>query len=232
MTQSDLISTSKFLKFLEFPYVFGIYDLCQFNKYIMETSMNLTKIFSTKALLLALVAWMMASGAYAATFSVSSTPGSRDEVTGPGKTSGTLSASGKFRIKSVGSGTLKLSIMQMLNRRPSGGAEPITQLGLTKSGSKFAFYIVQGTQQCTSAPTIALNEYITISVTVEKGGSPAYTIGGVRCQKSNSAGDRAGKLVEDNGRVINNTEYYSKYGAYGSSSNRASATVEWINTSY
>ncbi len=195
--------------------------------------MKLSNMFSKKAILIATSSAFIATGAYAATFSVTSASASRDEVTGGGKNSGTLTASGTFKITKVGSGTLKLSIMQVLNRRSgnSGSAEPITQLGLQKSGSKFSFYIVQGGQDCSGTADITLNQSIKISVSVAKGSTPTYTIGGVKCSKANPAGDRAGKLVEDNGSVLNDRYYYAKYGAYATGSNKTSATVEWTGVS-
>jgi hypothetical protein len=194
--------------------------------------MKLNNLFSKKAILVAMGTSLIATGAYAASYSVTSAAASRDEVTGPGRTSGTLTASGTFKITKVGSGTLKLSIMQALNRKPEGGAEPITQLGIQKSGSKFSFYIVQGNQACLSTPVIGLNQAVTISMSVAKGASPTYTIGGVKCSKANSAGDRAGKLVRDDGSIVNDAEYYAKYGAYATNSNATSAMVDWSGASF
>ncbi len=195
--------------------------------------MKLNKLCGKKVILAATAAAFMASSVYAATYAVTSTAGSRSEVTGPDKNDGVISASGSFKITRVGSGTLKLSIMQVLNNKSgtSGGAEPITQLGLQKSGSKFSFYIVQGGQNCTSTPVISLNEAVNISVSVDRGETPTYTIGGVKCSKANPDGDRAGKIVQ-NGVSTTGRYYYAKYGAYGTNSNSASATVEWNNAGF
>jgi hypothetical protein len=182
------------------------------------------KVTAKKIMLAVAGSALLSSAVYAATFSISGGQG-RDEAQTAGQRSGTLSFKKSFKITKVGSGTLRLSVMQVLNRKSGGGAEPITQLGIKKNGSKFRFYIVQGGQDCTSSADISLNENITLSVSVAKGATPTYTIKGFKCSKANPSGDRAGKLVFDNGTVQNNSEYYGKWGAYGTGSNDTSATV-------
>jgi hypothetical protein len=187
------------------------------------------KVTAKKLMLAVAGSALLSSAVYAATFSISGGQGRQESQTG-GQTSGTLSFSKSFKITSVGSGTLRLSVMQVLNRKSGGGAEPITQLGVRKNGTKFRFYIVQATggdssRDCSSSADVSLNEDITLSVSVVKGGTPTYKIKGISCSKPNPSGDRAGKLVFDNGTVQNNSEYYGKWGAYGTGSNVASATV-------
>lgn len=156
----------------------------------------------------------------------------RAELRGNSSTTG-VSASGRFKLVSGGKW---VSLMQVLNvvaaGQTSGPSEPITQLGIrTKSGSSnLEFYIVQGGQVCNSAPAVTVGTYYTISVSVSTGQSPAYYINGVKCQKSNPDGDRAG-TVYDGGQLKTGRHFYAKMGAYNTSSNLTNSggnsTVEW-----
>lgn len=156
----------------------------------------------------------------------------RAELRGSSNTTG-VSASGRFRLVSGGKW---VSLMQVLNvaaaGQTSGPSEPVTQLGIRpKSGtSNFEFYIVQGGQVCSGAPTVTIGSYYTISMSVSTGQSPSYYINGVKCQKSNPDGDRAGTIYDD-GQLKPGRHFYAKMGAYNTSSNLnnngGGSTVEW-----
>lgn len=156
----------------------------------------------------------------------------RAELRGSSSTTG-VSASGRFRLVSGGKW---VSLMQVLNvvaaGQTSGPSEPVTQLAIRpKSGtSNFEFYIVQGGQLCSGAPTVTVGSYYTISMSVSTGQSPSYYINGVKCQKSNPDGDRAG-TVYDGGQLKTGRHFYAKMGAYNTTSNLTNSgggsTVEW-----
>lgn len=163
-----------------------------------------------------------------------STPG-RAELRGTSSTTG-ASASGRFKLVSGGK---YVSVMQVLNvvaaGATSGPSEPITQLAVRpKSGGNYEFYIVQGSQVCTSAPTVVIGNSYSVSVSVSTGQSPEYLIDGVVCKKSNPDGDKAG-TVYDGGALKSGRHFYPKMGAYNTSSNQSNngggSTIEWTEIS-
>jgi hypothetical protein len=158
-----------------------------------------------------------------------SVPG-RAELRGSSSTSG-VSAAGRFKLVSGGK---YVSVMQVLNvvasGQTSGPSEPITQLAVRpKSGGNYEFYIVQGSQVCSGAPTVVPGNSYDVSVSVSTGQTPGYMINGISCKKSNPDGDKAG-TVYDNG-LKSGRHFYAKMGAYNTSSNQSnnggSTTIEW-----
>ncbi len=158
------------------------------------------------------------------------TPG-RAELRGSSSTSG-VSAAGRFKLVSGGK---YVSVMQVLNvvasGSTSGPSEPITQLAIRpKAGGNYEFYIVQGGQVCSGAPTVVPGSSYTVSVSVSTGQNPGYLINGVSCKKSNPDGDKAG-TVYDGGSLKSGRYFYAKMGAYNTSSNQSNngggSTIEW-----
>jgi hypothetical protein len=162
-----------------------------------------------------------------------STPG-RAELRGTSSTTG-ASASGRFKLVSGGK---YVSVMQVLNvvaaGATSGASEPITQLAVRpKSGGNYEFYVVQGSQVCSGAPTVVVGSSYDVSVSVSTGQSPEYRINGVVCKKSNPDGDKAGTVYD--GSLKSGRYFYPKMGAYNTSSNQSQSgggsTIEWTEIS-
>lgn len=162
-----------------------------------------------------------------------STPG-RAELRGTSSTTG-VSASGRFKLVSGGK---YVSVMQVLNvvaaGATSGASEPITQLAVRpKSGGNYEFYVVQGGQVCSGAPTVTVGSSYDVSVSVSTGQSPEYRINGTICKKSNPDGDKAGTVFD--GSLKSGRYFYPKMGAYNTSSNQSQSgggsTIEWTEIS-
>ena len=162
-----------------------------------------------------------------------STPG-RAELRGSSSTTG-VSASGRFKLVSGGR---YVSVMQVLNvvaaGQTSGPSEPITQLAVRpQSGGNYEFYVVQGGQVCSGAPTVVIGSSYDVSVSVSTGQSPEYRINGTICKKSNPEGDKAGTVFD--GSLKSGRYFYPKMGAYNTSSNQSQngggSTIEWTEIS-
>lgn len=155
-------------------------------------------------------------------------------------TRSTAVASGRFTLKSGGN---YVSLIQSLNvveaGKTSGSSEPITQLAIRPNGTagQWEFYVVQGSQKCTGAPTVRKDVEYVVKITISLGASPLYEIKEnkagatfVKCQKANPDGD-VGGTVFNGGSLKSGRYFYPKLGAYNTTSNQTqnggSSVVEW-----